>query len=446
LPGAQLSKTEKIPLVQVQKASETNLAMAHLISNHDPYHVHKILGLFALVHFLYRLFNIAINGYAFSEWELQEGSSWPLACLLLHGLLSWSSLLLPLTKKRILTAPMIWPEFRLHSIAFATRHVLGTGMCIAGLWSLGSPEQQLTLQEAASSSTLPFALAQRLYTFAVRSAIVLATSHAAAHITEHMGSKADRTTNSMPYPPGTSAALGQQFKAFYATAQFHATAQAVAGDATMAFAPLFAIQGAPLLMTLVRKGKLGATAYHITYTLALLVPYLALLSRLLLHPEQNALPWLVRAVAGRLAIELRIMRHYPRPVAWIGSMVALSLFEVMLELSGASLSGPMVVLALGTWSVRVQIKNAMSHPTAADCAAASLGEEEGDIAPPVKNGHSPGVESRHPVPGDRASPAAAALSASFAHGTAASNPFHMLGAMRTLWALEVAHVQHAKQQ
>ena len=406
--------------------------MAHLITHHDPFHVHKILGVLALLHFLYRLFNVLTTGYAFTAWETQEGGRWaPLLAIALHGLLSWSSLLLPLTKKRILTAPMIWPEFRLHSIAFASRHVLGTAACLLGLWTVGSQQEQIDFGSVTSDTMLP-AIVQRLYTLAVRSALVLGTSHAAGIITKHMGSAEDRTTNSMPYPPGTSAALGQQFKAFYATAQFHATTQAVAGDATMAFTPLFAIQGAPLLMTLVRKGKVGATLYHVVYTLTLLVPYVALLCRMLLHPQENALVWLVRAAAGRLAIELRIMRGMPQVVAWAGAMLALTVFECALEASGLALSGPVAFIVLGTWSVRAHIKTAVEGPTVANVVAAT---DDGCPEDCIEAEDGTDKRSSSPVAGG-AAPSAEARRAAFAAGTVASNPFHMLGAMQKLWRLE----------
>jgi len=407
--------------------------MAHLITHHDPFHVHKILGVLILLHFLYRLFNVLSTGYAFTDWEQQEGLLWALSAVALHGLLSFTSLLLPLTKKRILTAPMIWPEFRLHSITFASRHVLGTAACLLGVWTLGSQAAQVNLGEVTGSTAL-LALGQRLYTFALRTCMVLVTSHVAREITDRLGSDEDRTTNSMPYPPGTSAALGQQFKAFYATAQFHATLQAIAGDATMAFVPLFAIQGAPLLMTLVRKGKIGATVYHLVYTLTLLVPYIALLCRMLLHPGDNALVWLVRAAAGRMAIELRIMQGWPRPAAWVGALLTLSLLEAALEFTGLTLSGPVAFIVLGTWSVRVHIRNAVSAPTSAEMVAAAEAQATSDAM---------GVEAEDGT--DKSSPKVApdtdelgvsARRQAFAAGTKASNPFHMVGAMQKLWALE----------
>ena len=73
-------------------------SIAKLITKHDPFHIHKILGVLVLLHYAYRF--------------------------VLLFRLSWSSLLLPLPSKRNFSEPMIWPEFRLHSIVFATRHIV----------------------------------------------------------------------------------------------------------------------------------------------------------------------------------------------------------------------------------------------------------------------------------------------------------------------------------
>jgi hypothetical protein len=78
----------------------------------------------------------------------------------------------------------------------------------------------------------------------------------------------------MPHPP-LGAETVARTKIFYSTAQFGATCLCGAWDPTFAFAPLYAIQLAPFLMTLERKGRLATQGYHLFYILALLVPYVA---------------------------------------------------------------------------------------------------------------------------------------------------------------------------
>ena len=231
--------------------------MAKLITNHDPYHIHKILGLLALLHYTYRFALLYQHGNAFPSFESTRIST---CCVILHGLLSWSSLLLPLPKNRIFTKPMIWPEFRLHSITFATRHVVATVLTLNDLW----PDENHYLLHAL-----------------VRSAVVLGAVKAAAVITDRHGCREQRTTNSMPYPDAVAPEQRVGIKKSYALAQFAATAVCLLPDASMNFAPLLAIQMAPLMMTMVRKGKVGAGTYHRVYALSLYLGYVMVFVRLL---------------------------------------------------------------------------------------------------------------------------------------------------------------------
>ena len=151
---------------------------------------------------------------------------------------------LPLEPHVRLSYPMIWPEFRLHSITFATRHVVGTILALHHAWPSGLYESVLS----------------RLF-------LVLLAQYAASVTTRRYGDPDARTTNSMPYPDHVSGADQLLVKRAYAVAQFGATSVAVYGDPTWrcAWLPLLAIQGAAFLMRLVRKNKISATAYHIVY-------------------------------------------------------------------------------------------------------------------------------------------------------------------------------------
>ena len=85
--------------------------MAKLFTHHDQYHIHKTLGLLALLHYLYRFALLYRYGDAFPSSNGGNVES-PLAIadsagVMLHGLLSWSSLLLPLPTKRNFNAPMV---------------------------------------------------------------------------------------------------------------------------------------------------------------------------------------------------------------------------------------------------------------------------------------------------------------------------------------------------
>merc|ERR1711871_612784 len=107
-------------------------SMAKLITNHDPFHIHKSLGVFALLHFIYRYYLLVTEGTLFAEGDTTNRGD--LAGVVLHGLLSCSSLLLPIPSKRNFSSPMIWPEFRLHSISFALRHTISTVLALLHAW------------------------------------------------------------------------------------------------------------------------------------------------------------------------------------------------------------------------------------------------------------------------------------------------------------------------
>jgi hypothetical protein len=229
--------------------------MTFLFTHHDSYHIHAVLGLFVLISFLTRLINIVMFGTAFPETEstlITYGS------ILCHGFLPLSSLLLPIPTKRNFSSPMIWPEFRLHSILFGLRHVIATLMDITDSW--------------------PKSLYMNIL---CKTCFIISVVLLAKLISQRYGDENLRTTNAMPYPSSISAEKQEGVKHNYRIAQFYATIHAVIGDATCAYAPLLGIQAAPFLMTLVRKNIISAIWYHRIYSVSLYIPYLIILTRMI---------------------------------------------------------------------------------------------------------------------------------------------------------------------
>uniref|UniRef100_A0A7S3PLK1 Uncharacterized protein n=1 Tax=Aplanochytrium stocchinoi TaxID=215587 RepID=A0A7S3PLK1_9STRA len=277
--------------------------MAHLITKHDPFHIHKILGVFVLLSFLYRLFNVGRYGIAFPKTE----NKWFSVCsVALHGVLSLSSLLLPLPKKRNFSSPMIWPEFRLHSIVFAMRHVICTIINLLQLWPTNFWANLVA-----------------------KASIVLSTISLARLITENYGDKVKRTTNSMPYPRNVTKAEEKLVKNLYAQAQFHAVIQAIFEDPTASFMPILAIQAAPLLMTLVRKGKIGSYWYHRIYAISLWLPFAIYWWRFYLRTiDMGEIYWSAN-VARLVVLKLRFS-GYNQEFAWAVGFFFLALgFEYL---------------------------------------------------------------------------------------------------------------------
>ena len=83
------------------------------------FHIHKILGILVLSHYAYRTYLLLTTG------SMQfDTSFFTPYCIVLHMLLSVSSFIFKISQTRIQSAPMIYPEFRLHSILFAYRSLI----------------------------------------------------------------------------------------------------------------------------------------------------------------------------------------------------------------------------------------------------------------------------------------------------------------------------------
>jgi len=234
--------------------------MAHLFTNHDKYHIHKTLGFLAVANFILRFYYAIVYGTSFPPFETKVFSC---SSVLIHALLPIASLSIPLPEKRNFTSPMIWKEFRLHSILFSCRHSILTIITLLELW----PTQleifkNYKLYALFSESILKY--------IAIISCIKIASI-----ITAKYGDTEKRTTNAMPYPEHVTEYEIEKIKYEYAKKQFGATIMAVfSGElsASLNFAPLYAIQSAPFMMTLVRKGKCNSTHYHMVYSLTLIYP------------------------------------------------------------------------------------------------------------------------------------------------------------------------------
>lgn len=234
--------------------------MAYLFTNHDKYHIHKILGILAFCNFILRFYYAIAYKTSFPAFESKLISC---SCVLIHALLPIASLTIPLPEKRNFASPMIWKEFRLHSILFSCRHVLFTIITLLELW----PTQYKTYTYTYGTALITESFIKYL--------IIIGFIKVAGVITEKYGDKENRTTNSMPYPAYLTESEKTTIKYEYAKKQFGATIFAVfSGElaSSLNFVPLYAIQSAPFMMTLIRKGKCETIHYHRVYSATLLYP------------------------------------------------------------------------------------------------------------------------------------------------------------------------------
>jgi hypothetical protein len=214
--------------------------MEPLITHHDGKygHLHKTLGLLSLGHFIYRF-----SEFALFRFMTFERSAW--LFIIIHALLSWSSLIFYLTSFRSGAAPMIWPEFRAHSILFASRSLAAMSLTLSGL---STP------------------LTRFINVFGTIVLADVATNYYAATKT---------TMRDMPFPEWVSQRARNRLNLYYSVSQVLATAGLLFSPSMdRAFFVLFPIQIAAFLMTLVRKRMLSPLGWHVSYAISLALNYI----------------------------------------------------------------------------------------------------------------------------------------------------------------------------
>ena len=213
---------------------ETNLHK--LITKEDPTHIHKLLGIFALANYIYRYYLLFFYGSMFLNTPLDLGM------VAIHGCLSLSSLIFHIPRKRHEKLPMIYPEFRLHSIVFGLRSVI---CCFVDVYG-GS------------------------YKLYLKMGVCFATMMVADLITKQYAEPGDTTMRAMPYAETTPEHDRKQITKFHSNQQVSATIYMLV-NADSAFSPLFAIQFAAFLMTMVRKSIIRPNTWHLLYSWALMI-------------------------------------------------------------------------------------------------------------------------------------------------------------------------------
>lgn len=214
-----------------------------LFTKEDVFHIHKVLGILSLGHYIYRMVNIVQHGDSgLSDITPQHATFW----IAVHIALSSTSLIFHIPRNRVAKRPMIYPEFRAHSIVFAYRSLL---VMLVMVWC------------------------QQQYAKTLRVAIAMGTFIAADAVSWRFRAQ-DTTMRDMPFPDWISEAWRRKINLFYSVSQVFASLIAVyATNIDQVFLMLFPIQIAAFLMTLVRKGLLSAGGWHLMYALSLGLNY-----------------------------------------------------------------------------------------------------------------------------------------------------------------------------
>lgn len=207
-----------------------------LITHEDNFHIHKIIGISCLINFIYQFYYLIVFSYL--PLATSKKRNYILA---LHGLLSLSSFIFHVPKNRHKGLPMIYKEFRLHSIVFALRSVL---CCLVYSWELNN---------ASFVNVLIINLTMIL-----------------ADVSTNMYGVETKTMRGMPFGDNINENDKRAVTRMHSEQQFSATIYMLLNFQT-AFVPLIAIQIAAFLMTLVRKAIIKELDWHRLYAISLWV-------------------------------------------------------------------------------------------------------------------------------------------------------------------------------
>ena len=209
-----------------------------LNTKEDSTFFHKYLGFLCFSNFIYRY------GYYFTYGNMNLNNKFSMFFVFIHGLLSISSFIFHIPNLRNPLKPMIYPEFRLHSIIFACRSVICCWLYYCN------------------------------YYYIHRIIICYQTMIIADMITNYYNKdgKNGKTMRNMPFDNTITVENQKRVTKMNSIMQIGATTFML-GNIDSAFSPLLAIQLAAFLMTLVRKSIITTTTWHAIYSFSLWINF-----------------------------------------------------------------------------------------------------------------------------------------------------------------------------
>ena len=206
-----------------------------LVTKEDPLHIHKLFGVVCLLNYGYRYYLLVRYG------SMDLNNSRAAVLMLYHTFLSCSSLVFHIPASRNKGAPMIYPEYRLHSILFVLRSVV----CYYLTYYGGSIE----------------------YKFATCYLTMMLADTVTA-IYKSPETPMNTTMRNMPFDKRIGEDEQQQIILMQSSQQIGATLF-MFGNLDSCFSPMFAIQIAAFLMTMVRKSIIDSNMWHLVYNVSL---------------------------------------------------------------------------------------------------------------------------------------------------------------------------------
>lgn len=232
-----------------------------LFTNHDRFHLHKVLGFGCLFNFFLRIYWLVAFGSMYIYADSQTSLLIPVA----HLTLSLSSFIFHVPLTRLNSKIIIWKELQLHNMIFTSRSA--TIMLYSMLCSRMATD-------AASAPPVPF-----LYQTG-KFALVVFHHLLADYITAKYNRNEKTTTRDINWE-NISDNTRAIMKRYYAVCQILAINALIltdndsygSGAVESAFLVMFPIQLSTFLMTLVRKSIISNISWHIFYGLSLLSPF-----------------------------------------------------------------------------------------------------------------------------------------------------------------------------
>ena len=283
-------KERRGPQAWVSKVFTSNSApkklLLKLFTNEDHTQLHKTLGALSVLSFVYRYFWV----YPTTGSLGFTGSWFDHATMLIHFLLSASSLIFHVIARRILNRPMIiWEEYRLHAIVFTSRSIA------VYLFGCLRPLQGTLLENILLTAT------------------VLSFHLMADYITKLHGSKDGSTTVRIKDNQTSDI---QAVLRFYALYQFSAlTSHLIPSDnlQSLGFNTLIAIQSSAFLMTLYRKSVISYFSHGMWYSFCLVISFFHIM-RLCGSP----MTYMKLSLVYALRTKMRVNKY----ILWIGFAIA----------------------------------------------------------------------------------------------------------------------------
>ena len=205
-----------------------------LATKEDPYHIHKIIGSLCMINFFIRHALLYLYGNMFFH------NSYNMSTIALHGILAISSLFIHIPALRNPAKPMIYPEYRLHSIVFSLRSVVVCFLVYNGAHVFWKMSMCYVTMIAADIVTYFY----------------------------NPNNQNGSTMKNMPYDSRISSWDKSQITLMNSSLQIGATLYML-DTVDSAFSPLFGIQFAAFLMTMVRKSIISANTWYILYAFSL---------------------------------------------------------------------------------------------------------------------------------------------------------------------------------